>query len=89
MPRYCVSMSALESGEHVVHRNDRDCSLVSPKTDRLELGSLSDDDEAIREAGRHFDEVDGCPECMPENNDSSNADAINAAVAALITVSNM
>jgi hypothetical protein len=82
-------MIALESGEHVVHRSDRDCSLVPPEKDRLELGTVSDDDEAIREAGLKFNKVDGCPKCMPENNESSDANAINAAVAALITVSNM
>lgn len=89
MREYCVSMMTIESGEHVIHRNDSDCSLVPPEKDRIELGLLSGDDEAIRQAGLYFDNIDGCPECMLENNTSSDANAINAAGAALITVSNM
>ena len=89
MPKYCVNTSALSTGEHIVHRLDRNCSLNPLGEHRLELGLLSNDEGAIREAGQHFRSVDGCPECIPEHNNHSTTDAINAAVAALITVSNM
>ena len=89
MTRYCVSTLALSSGENVVHRIDDGCSLAPKAGGRVDLGSFSSDEAAMREATRHFDKIDGCPECMPECNDDATADAINAAVAAVITVTNM
>lgn len=89
MPNYCVSTTALDSGEHIVHRFDVVCSLIPSEEHRISLGSLSDDDEAISTAARSFASVDGCPECMTDRNDHATRQAIDASIAALITVSNM
>ncbi len=89
MPRYFVSLITLEGGEHIIHQDGLDCPLAPSAGERLDLGELKHGDQATQQARREFDLVDGCPTCMPENNDSADADAINAAVAAVITVGNM
>ncbi len=89
MPNYCVITEALPTGERIVHRLDKGCSLVPPEKHCLDLGKLADDDEAISEALRRFESIDGCPDCMPGHNDHLSTDAINAAIAAVITVGNM
>ena len=89
MPHYCVSTVALATGEHIVHRLGDTCSLLPDAEHRCDLGPLSDDNTALREAARKFGSIDGCPECIADLNDHATEDAINAAVAAVITVSNM
>lgn len=89
MPRYCLGMVALSTGERIVHRIGDGCSLIPKADSRLDLGPQPDDESAMREAARHFETIDGCPDCMAECNERATKDAINAAVAAIITVGNM
>ncbi len=89
MRDYCASLIALENGTTIVHRADSGCSLIPPEKECLRLGQLSDDNEAVTIAGSKFSKVDGCPQCMPDANHSADEVAIDAAIAAVITVSNM
>ena len=88
-PEYCVCTVALASGEHIVHRVDGNCSLLPPGAHRDYLGRLPRAEHALHRARLKYQSVDGCPECIPEENDSTESDSINAAVAAMVTVSNM
>ncbi len=89
MPDYCVSKVALDSGEHIVHRLDVNCPLIPSEDHRRDFAMLTDDDEAMSRAARQFDHVDGCPECMTHRNDHATTQAVDASIAALITVTNM
>ena len=89
MPDYCVSKAALDSGEHLVHRLDKSCPLIPDEDRRHDFASLAGDDDAMSTAARQFEHVDGCPECMPDRNDHVTRQAVDASIAALITISNM
>ena len=89
MPKYCVNTAALPTGEHIVHRLEAPCSVLPDTGDRIDLGTLADDLAAVREATRRFKKADGCPECMVELEQLETANATDAAVAAVITVTNM
>lgn len=89
MPSYCVTKGVVDTGEHIVHRLDVDCALLPSEDQRHDLGPIADDDEAISVSAQTFGHVDGCPECMTDRNDHVTRQAIDASIAALITVSNM
>lgn len=89
MPQFCVNKSAQPSGEHDVHNLNSGCSLLPNFENRIVLGSHSGYEGAMREARKHFSSIDGCPECATECNERLTSEAVNAAIAAAITVSNM
>ena len=89
MPRYCVNKNAQLTGEHDVHNQDSGCSLLPDVNNRIALGSHAGCEGAMREARKHYSSVDGCPDCATNCSEHLTSEAINAAIAALIVVSNM
>lgn len=61
MGRYCVNKNPQSSGEREVHK--RGC--VHYPRDYIDLGVHSTCQSAIREARRHYANVDGCFYCSP------------------------
>ena len=64
MAEYCVNANAQPTGEHEVH-NLETCTpnnLPDP-SNRHALGSFSNCRDAVRAAGRVYNNVDGCYHC--------------------------
>lgn len=68
MPNYCVNKNAQPTGEHEVHNLDASCHHLPEYSNRLALGSHFDCQSALREARKHYDNVDGCAYCCPSCN---------------------
>jgi hypothetical protein len=64
MPLYYVNKNSQSTGEHEVHKSD--CSYIPDSENRLSLGYCTDCKEAIKEAKKHYDNVDGCYYCCNE-----------------------
>lgn len=64
MARYFVNRNAQPTGEHEVHKEG--CYRMPETQNRIYLGLFSDAIEAVREARRYFDDVDGCYYCASE-----------------------
>ena len=64
MARYFVNRNAQHTGEHEVHKEG--CYRMPEPQNRIYLGLFSDAKEAVREARRYFDDVDGCYYCASE-----------------------
>ena len=64
MKKYYVNKNAQPGGEHEVH--DEDCRYLPSSDDRKELGSFSGCKDAVKEAKKHYTEVDGCKTCSKE-----------------------
>lgn len=63
--RFNVNKNAQSTGEHEVHRAS--CSWLPQKENCIYLGEFATSQEAIREAKKHYDKVDGCGYCCPES----------------------
>ncbi len=61
MALYYVNKNAQPSGEHEVHTST--CSYLPSLENRLYLGSFNTCAEAIKEAKKHYSNVDGCYHC--------------------------
>ena len=61
MPIYYVNKNAQSTGEHEVHKSD--CNRLPEVENRKQLGSFDNCQEAVREAKKYFDNVDGCYYC--------------------------
>ena len=59
MDKYYVNKNAQETGEHEVHISS--CSWFP--NERIYLGEFSDCRDAIKEAKKHYNNVDGCFYC--------------------------
>lgn len=64
MYRYCVNRNEQPTGEHEVHKDG--CHRMLEPQNRIYLGYFLDAKEAVREARRYFDNVDGCCYCASE-----------------------
>ena len=61
MPIYYVNKNAQPTGEHEVHNSD--CSYLPDTENRKYLGQFYRCQEAIIEAKKYYDNVDGCFYC--------------------------
>lgn len=65
MELYCININAQPTGEHNVHTLS--CALGPSIENRINLGFFHNSSEAIREAKRYYNNVDGCFYCCPES----------------------
>ena len=89
MTEYCATRERIDGGPHIIHRCAVDCSLATGPDACRDLGGFPNDDEAMLAARERLGDVDGCPQCMPDASRNADAESINAAVAAAITISNL
>ena len=61
MPQFYVNKNAQSSGEHEVHTSI--CNYLPLPENRIFLGSFDNCASAVREAKKHFNNVDGCFYC--------------------------
>lgn len=59
--RYYVNKNAQSKGEHEVHTGS--CSYLPDADNRIYLGDFSNCKEAVKEARKYYDNVDGCYYC--------------------------
>ncbi len=61
MARYYVNKKAQSNGDHEVHRTG--CKWLPEKQNREYLGNFSSCGPAVREAKKHYTQVNGCYYC--------------------------
>ncbi|MFA6200492.1 MAG: hypothetical protein WC679_08830 [Bacteroidales bacterium] len=61
MSLYYVNKNAQDSGEHEVHKES--CNYLPSEDNLIYLGDFPTCAEAIREAKKHYPDVDGCYYC--------------------------
>ncbi len=61
MARYYVNQNAQANGDHEVHRSG--CSFMPDTDNRTYLGDFSTCSPAVREARKHYNQVNGCYYC--------------------------
>lgn len=61
MARYYVTKKAQPNGDHEVH--ELACSFIPTAENRTYLGDFSDCRGAVREAKKHYSQVNGCYYC--------------------------
>lgn len=66
--RFYVNKNAQVNGEHEVHRLT--CSWLPDVENRVYLGDFDTSAQAIREAKKYYNNVDGCAFCCPESHNS-------------------
>ena len=64
MPKYYVNRNAQSNGDHEVH--EESCPFLPSYSNRIELGTFSNCREAVKEAKKHFNQVDGCIHCSED-----------------------
>lgn len=64
MANYYVNKNAQANGDHEVHETG--CSYMPARKNRIYLGDFASCHPAVRKAGEHFDQVDGCYFCAEE-----------------------
>ncbi|MCX6168671.1 MAG: hypothetical protein NTX65_05005 [Ignavibacteriales bacterium] len=64
MSSYYVNKNAQTTGEHEVHKSG--CSFLPTAENRIYLGEFSNCKEAVKEAKKHYSNVDGCYYCSTE-----------------------
>jgi hypothetical protein len=57
--RYYVNKNAQSNGDHEVHREE--CSYLP--ANRIDLGLFNNCQDAVREAKKHYTQVNGCVYC--------------------------
>ena len=62
---FYLNRHAQETGEHEVHRAT--CSWIPDAENRIFLGDFMTSQEAVKEARKYYDNVDGCAFCCPES----------------------
>lgn len=62
--KFYVNKKAQANGDHEVHRVT--CSWLPDVENRVYLGDFDTSQAALREARKHFSQVDGCCYCCPE-----------------------
>lgn len=62
---YCLNKKAQMSGEHEIHTSD--CLYVPSAENRIILGYFANSEDAMREARKHYYNVDGCWFCCHES----------------------
>jgi hypothetical protein len=61
MASYYVNKNAQDNGDHEVHTSV--CSFLPEIANRLYLGEFSNCQDAVREAAKYYNDVDGCYYC--------------------------
>lgn len=61
MARYYVNKNAQDNGDHEVHKYG--CNYLPDKENRIYLGDYSSCGPAVREAKKHYTQVNGCFYC--------------------------
>jgi hypothetical protein len=61
MPRFYVNKNAQSNGDHEVHESG--CSWMPAEKNRIYLGSFDNCHEAVEEAKKHYEQVNGCYHC--------------------------
>ncbi len=64
MSRYYVNRNAQSNGDHEVHTIG--CSFMPEADNRIYLADYSHCQQAVREAKKHFNQVNGCFYCSRE-----------------------
>lgn len=65
MKLYYINTNAQPTGEHEVHTSS--CAHGPSIENRINLGFFHNSSEAIKEAKKYYNNVDGCFYCCPEN----------------------
>ena len=63
MNYYCVNKNAQSNGDHEVHNVSVGCSFLPHVNNRINLGYFDTCHGAVREARKHFYQVNGCYYC--------------------------
>ena len=61
MAYYYVNKNAQDNGDHEVHKIG--CSWLPDRGNRIYLGNFDSCGDAVREARRHYSQVNGCYYC--------------------------
>ena len=61
MSRYYVNRNAQSNGDHEVHTTG--CKYMPAEENRIYLGVFSNCHDAVREAKKYYDQVNGCYFC--------------------------
>jgi hypothetical protein len=64
MKKYYVNNNAQSNGDHEVHHED--CTYLPLVQNRTSLGILSNCGDAVKEAKKHYKQVNGCETCCTE-----------------------
>ncbi len=64
MSSYYVNKNSQTTGEHEVHKSD--CTFLPTSENRIYLGEFTNCKEAVKEAKKHYSNVDGCYYCSKE-----------------------
>jgi len=59
--RYYVNKNAQSNGDHEVHTQS--CNWCPGESNRIYLGDFSNCTDAVREARKHYSQVNGCYYC--------------------------
>ena len=65
MELYCINTNAQPTGEYEVHTSS--CAHGPLIENRINLGIFHNSSEAIREAKKYYNNVNGCFFCCPES----------------------
>jgi len=60
---YYVNTNVQSNGDHEVHRDP--CTYLPDAANRIHLGLFSSCADAVREARKHYVQVNGCYYCSP------------------------
>tara|TARA_R110000772_G_scaffold198771_1_gene309437 strand:- start:1909 stop:2169 length:261 start_codon:yes stop_codon:yes gene_type:complete len=63
MARYIVTKNPQENGNHIVHNLGTWCPDLPNSVDQKSLGNFPTCQAAMREAKKHFQQVNGCFKC--------------------------
>lgn len=66
--RFYVNKNAQSNGDHEVHRAT--CDWLPIPENRLYLGEFTSSWQAVQEAKKYYDQVNGCYYCCPETHTS-------------------
>jgi len=66
--RFCINKNAQTNEDHEVHRHT--CSWLPDAENRPYHGDFATSQEAVKEARRYYDQVNGCYYCCPETHTS-------------------
>ncbi|KMY68665.1 hypothetical protein AAU61_03320 [Desulfocarbo indianensis] len=61
MALYFVNKNAQANGDHEVHTSD--CQYLPKSENRIKLGHFSNCRDAVQEAKKYYNQVDGCYYC--------------------------
>lgn len=61
MKKYYVNKNTQSNGDHEVH--DEHCKYLPSAENRIYLGEFSNCKDAVKEAKKHYTQVNGCKTC--------------------------